>query len=295
VIAGHLDTVPVAGNLPSHWETVDGEERLYGRGACDMKAGVAVMLHLATRLTAPNRPVTWVFYDHEEVAAEVNGLGRLSRVRPDLLRAELAILMEPTAAQVEGGCQGTMRFQVTTRGVASHSARSWLGRNAVHEAADVLERCRAFGIRDVVVDGLTYREQLNATEIAGGIAGNVVPDRCATRINYRFAPDKTTQQAEAEMRELFGEWEVEVLDLSPGARPGLDKPAAQQFVAATGGAAVGPKYGWTDVARFAALGVPALNYGPGDAGKAHADDEFAPYWQLESCAGALARWLGGKE
>lgn len=294
VIAGHLDTVPVAHNLPSRLiEGPDGAPWLWGRGTVDMKGGVAVMLHLATQLVEVNRNVTWVFYDCEEIDAASNGLGRLALQQPDLLAADLAILMEPSNGQIEGGCQGTIRFCLTTNGLAAHSARGWLGENAIHAMASVLDKVVAcqpdFG--PVEVDGLVYREGLNVTQIEAGVAGNVIPDRCRAYINYRFAPSLGVDEAVAKMRQLFdGLGDFELLDASPGARPGLDRPAAQQFVA-TVGAAVTPKFGWTDVARFSAIGTPALNFGPGNPGLAHADDEAVPLAQVASCAGALARWL----
>lgn len=290
VIAGHLDTVPVAGNLPSERKVVDGEDRIYGRGTSDMKAGVAVALQLAVELDQPRHDLTWFFYDNEEVASELNGLARIARERADLLEGDFAILMEGTCAAIEGGCQGTMRFWVTTRGTAAHSARGWLGHNAIHDMAAVLERLASFEQQAVEVEGLTYREGLNAVQIRGGVAGNVIPDECAVHVNYRYAPDKSPEQAEALMRELFEGFEMEVVDLSPGARPGLDRPAAAEFVAAVGGTP-GPKYGWTDVARFSALGMPAVNFGPGDPGKAHMDDEYCPTANLDLCADALRRWL----
>jgi len=296
IIAGHLDTVPVAGLLPSRPMTgPDGTPWLLGRGAVDMKGGVAVMVHLATTLVAPVRDVTWLFYDCEEIEAERNGLGHLAAARPELLRGDLAILMEPTDGVVEGGCQGSMRFTVTTRGKAAHSARPWQGDNAVHKMAAVLdallESQSAFAPE--VVDGLTYREALNATVIEGGTAGNVIPDRCVAQLNYRFAPSTSAQQAEDRMRGLFGDLgEMHVLDLSPGARPGLDQPAVASFVAAVGGEPR-PKFGWTDVARFAALGVPALNYGPGDPAGAHSDHEAVSLAQVGGCADSLRRFLGG--
>lgn len=289
-VAGHLDTVPVAGNLPSRREPVDGVDAIIGRGTADMKGGVAVALALAAELEAPRHDITWVFYDNEEVASEQNGLGHIARVRPELLAADFAILMEPTSARIEGGCQGTMRFWITTRGTAAHSARGWLGHNAIHDMTAVLERLQGFEQREVEVDGLTYREGLNAVQIRGGVAGNVIPDECAVHVNYRFAPDKSPEQAEALMRDLFEGFEMRVVDLSPAARPGLDLPAAQDFVAAVGGTP-GPKYGWTDVARFSALGVPAVNFGPADPNKCHTDDEFCPVADLDVCAEALRRWL----
>lgn len=290
IIAGHLDTVPVAGNLPSTRR--DGN--VIGRGTCDMKGGVAVALQLAVQLSSPRHDVTWVFYDNEEVASELNGLGRLSREAPELLAGEFAVLMEPTSARVEGGCQGTMRFWITTRGTAAHSARSWLGHNAIHDLAGVLERLASFPVEQVEVEGLTFREGLNAVQVSGGVAGNVIPDTCRVHINYRFAPDKSPEQAQTAMQRLFEGYEMEVVDLSPAARPGLDRPAAQDFLAAVGGEAA-PKYGWTDVARFSQLGVPAVNFGPADANKAHTDDEFCPEADLYACAEALTRWLAPQE
>ncbi|MGB7961920.1 MAG: succinyl-diaminopimelate desuccinylase [Propionicimonas sp.] len=286
VIAGHLDTVPVAGNLPS---SVVGD-LVFGRGTADMKGGVAVALALAVSLERPKRDVTWIFYDHEEVAADQNSLTRIAGTRPEWLAGDFAVLMEPTAAKVEGGCQGTMRFSLTTRGVAAHSGRAWLGHNAIHDAADVLARLAAYQPRDVVVDGLTYREGLNAVAIAGGIASNVIPDACTVTVNFRFAPDRDAANALAHCREVFDGYEFEVTDLAVGARPGLDRPIAQEFVAAVGGEP-SAKYGWTDVSRFSALGVPAVNFGPADPGKAHADDECCPIADLYACRDALTRWL----
>ena len=290
IIAGHLDTVPVDGNLPSTTTGTGDQIIVHGRGTCDMKGGIAVMVWLAQRLAAPNRDITWVFYDCEEIEDTANGLRRLAAGHPDWLEADLAVLMEPTSARIEGGCQGTTRFGMTTTGVAAHSARSWLGHNAIHDIADVLERARGFDARQIEVDGLVYREGLNATLISGGLASNVVPPSCTVQINYRFAPDKSGEQALALMTELFEEWTLQLRDLSPGARPGLDQPAAAAFVAAVGGEPR-PKYGWTDVARFASLGMPAVNYGPGDAGKAHAIDEQCPLPDLDACVDALERWL----
>ncbi len=290
LIAGHLDTVPVAGNLPSELRTVDGEDRLYGRGTCDMKGGVAVQLALAASICEPVRDVTWIFYDHEEVDASLNGLGRLAQNHPDWLTADFAVLMEPTGARVEGGCQGTTRFEIVTRGTAAHSARAWLGHNAIHDVGDVLDRLNGWHDAEVEVEGLTYHEGMNAVRISGGVAGNVIPDECRIEINYRFAPDKSPEQALAHVQEVFDGYPTTVTDMSPAARPGLDQPAAAAFLAAVGGSAL-PKYGWTDVARFSALGIPAVNYGPADPGKAHADDEYCPVADLEICRNGLQRWL----
>ncbi|HET9872434.1 MAG TPA: succinyl-diaminopimelate desuccinylase [Propionibacteriaceae bacterium] len=291
VIAGHLDTVPIAANVPS-WRTGEGEhEIIWGRGSCDMKGGVAVQLSAAARLAQPRRDITWIFYDNEEVQAELNGLGRLSRERPELLAGSFAVLGEPSNAGIEGGCQGTMRVEIELRGVAAHSARAWKGHNAIHDAAAVLQRLCSYRPADVEVEGLVYREGLNAVKISGGIAGNVIPDRCTVVVNYRFAPDKDVAAAEAHVREVFDGFELAVTDASAGARPGLDRPAAAEFLAAVGGAAHA-KFGWTDVALFASLGVPAVNFGPGDPSKAHADDECCPAAEVVSCRDALVRWLG---
>lgn len=286
VVAGHLDTVPVAANLPS-WR--DGD-LIFGRGTCDMKGGVAVMLAAAAQLAEPRHDVTWIFYDHEEVEAVKNGLGRLARTRPDLLAGEFAVLMEPTGARIEGGCQGTLRFDVTTVGTAAHSARSWLGHNAIHDAGVLLRTLADHTPRVVEVEGLEYREGLNAVGIAGGIAGNVIPDRCTITVNFRFAPDRSVEEAKAHCREVFAGHDLVFTDESPAARPGLDRPAAAEFLAAVGGEPRA-KFGWTDVARFSALGVPAVNFGPADPGKAHTDDEFCPVADLHTCHEALLRWL----
>jgi succinyl-diaminopimelate desuccinylase len=290
VIAGHIDTVPVAENLPVKFLQFEREQVLWGRGTVDMKAGVAVQLKLAATITEPNIDVTWVFYDHEEVEASLNGLGRIARTRPDLLEAQFAVLCEPSSAQVEGGCNGTMRVDVRTSGVKAHSARPWMGENAIHKAAEVLTRLASNTPAEVEVDGLVYRESLNAVLIGGGIASNVIPDESVITVNYRFAPSKSAAEAEAYLREFFAGFEVELIDVAEGARPGLDLPEAAAFVAATGGTPK-PKYGWTDVARFSALGIPAVNFGPGDPNKAHADDENVPVSQIYACESALRAWL----
>ena len=286
VIAGHLDTVPGAGNLPS---SLAGD-RVYGRGTCDMKGGVAVMLAVAVAATTPPRDLTWIFYDHEEVEASANSLTRIASERPDLLVGDFAVLMEPTSAKVEGGCQGTLRFTVTTKGKAAHSARAWMGHNAIHDLAEVLAVLRDHEPEQPVVDGLRYHEGLNAVAVTGGIAGNVIPDTATVSVNYRFAPHRSLADAEHYCRSLLPDHDLTVTDGAAGARPGLDVPAAATFVDAVGGEP-SAKFGWTDVARFSALGVPAVNFGPGDPSKAHADDEFCPIDELYTCRDALLRWL----
>jgi len=286
IVAGHIDTVPIAANLPSHREG----NLLYGCGSCDMKSGVAVALRLAARLTQPSHDVTWVFYDCEEVEAERNGLLRLSRNCPQLLAGDLAVLMEPTDGVIEGGCQGTMRAEVVTHGKRAHSARAWMGQNAIHAAAGILELLRGYEPRKPDVDGLTYREGLNAVGIRGGVAGNVVPDECVVTVNFRFAPDRSAEQAAAHVREVFAGYDVAITDSAPGARPGLGHPAAASLLAAVGGVPRA-KLGWTDVARFAALGLPAVNYGPGDPELAHSPDEHVDVAQIAECEAKMAGWL----
>jgi succinyl-diaminopimelate desuccinylase len=289
VIAGHIDTVPLNGNLPARRDA-DEHGSLHGLGSCDMKGGVAVALRLAATMPVTNRDVTYLFYECEEVGAERNGLHLLSQARPDLLAADFAILMEPSGAVVEAGCQGTLRVEVVARGERAHSARSWMGRNAIHAAGEVLARLNAYQPRRPVIDGLEYHEGLNAVFVTGGVAGNVLPDECRVSVNYRFAPDRSEQEAAAHMAELFDGFEIEVSDSAPAAMPGLGLPAAAAFVAAVGGA-VNPKFGWTDVARFSALGIPAVNFGPGDPHLAHKAEEHVPMDQVRTVETQLRTWL----
>lgn len=294
VVAGHLDTVPIADNLPVRVVGEGLHAELWGRGTVDMKGGVAVQLALAAELVEPTRDITWVFYDHEEVASALNGLGRVARNRPDLLVGDFAVLCEPTAAGIEGGCNGTLRVEVRVPGEAAHSARSWMGKNAIHGAAEVLARLAAYEPASIEVEGLVFREGMNAVGIRGGIAGNVVPDECVVTVNFRFAPSRSLEEAEQHTRDLFAGFDVTLTDAAAGARPGLDAPLAVDFTEAvlevTGGVPA-PKYGWTDVARFSALGVPAVNFGPGDPLLAHKDDERVPASQVQLCYEALRTWL----
>ncbi|HET9895278.1 MAG TPA: succinyl-diaminopimelate desuccinylase [Streptosporangiaceae bacterium] len=287
-LAGHIDTVPVADNLPS--AVRDGA--LYGCGAADMKAGVAVQLALAARVSAPVMDVTFVFYDCEEVQSERNGLLRLSRTAPELLSSDFAVLLEPTGGVVEGGCQGTLRADIQARGERAHSARSWMGRNAIHEAGAIIDVLRGYEARQPDVDGLRFREGLNAVRVLGGVAGNVIPDKCVVSVNYRFAPDRSALDAVDHVREVFGGWEVTIVDVAGGARPGLRHVAAASFVAAMGGEPRA-KLGWTDVARFDALGIPAVNFGPGEPSLAHAKGEYVSLAAIEDCADKMTAWLRG--
>ena len=299
VLAGHIDTVPLvtdpqtgtAVNLPTRRAGEGDEEVLHGRGTVDMKGGVAVQLRIAQALREPNRDLTLVFYEGEEIDSRFNGLLHLEEQRPELIAdADFAVLLEPTGAAVEGGCKGTLRAEVSTKGLASHSARPWKGHNAIHDAAGILARLTAYRPQTHTVDGLEFREALNAVLIAGGTATNVIPDRCVVTVNYRYAPSVSPAEAEAHVREVFDGFDVVVTDNAGGARPGLHLPAAQAFVEALG-VPVEAKQGWTDVARFSAMGVPAVNFGPGDPNLAHMDDERAPTRDYVQCEAALLRWL----
>ncbi|MGH3673319.1 MAG: succinyl-diaminopimelate desuccinylase [Pseudonocardiaceae bacterium] len=286
LLAGHLDTVPIADNLPS----MRSDGLLYGCGTADMKSGDAMILHVAATVPEPACDLTVVLYDCEEVEAARNGLGRIERERPDWLVAQLAILAEPTNGLVEAGCQGTLRATVRTAGRRAHSARSWLGDNAIHTAGQVLARLSGYQPRTVEIDGCTYREGLQAVGISGGVAGNVVPDACEVELNFRFAPDRSLPAAQQHVREALDGFTLEFTDGAGGALPGLDAPAAQDFLAAIGIAPVA-KYGWTDVSRFAALGIPALNFGPGDPNLAHTREEHVQAAQITTCTAQLRRYL----
>ncbi|MGV0797688.1 succinyl-diaminopimelate desuccinylase [Mycolicibacterium elephantis] len=288
LLAGHTDTVPIAGNLPSR---LDGPY-LHGCGTSDMKSGDAVFLHLAATVAEPRHDITLVMYDCEEIEASANGLGRIERELPDWLTADVAILGEPSGGYIEAGCQGTLRVVVTASGTRAHSARSWLGDNAIHKLGDVLARLQDYRPRSVDIDGCVYREGLSAVGIDGGIAGNVIPDAASVTINFRFAPDRTPEQALRHVNEVLDGLDVriELTDSAPGALPGLTKPAAAALVAAAGGQ-VRAKYGWTDVARFAALGIPAVNYGPGDPNLAHRADERVETAAITAAADTLRRYL----
>ncbi|WP_406092891.1 succinyl-diaminopimelate desuccinylase [Streptomyces sp. NBC_01013] len=290
VLAGHIDTVPVADNVPSR---LDADGLLWGCGSSDMKSGVAVQLRIAATVPEPNRDLTFVFYDNEEVAADLNGLGHIAAAHPDWLTADFAVLLEGSNGEVEGGCQGTLRVFLRMEGERAHSARSWMGSNAIHAAAPVLARLAAYEPRKPVIDGLEYHEGLNAVRIEGGVANNVIPDACTVVVNYRYAPDLGPDEALAHVREVFdgcGVAEFIVDDHSGAAMPGLSHPAAKAFMDAVGGTAR-PKFGWTDVARFGSLGVPAVNYGPGDPILAHKRNEHVRTELITHCEDRLRSWL----
>lgn len=324
VLAGHLDTVPVIHNFPPLWlEPGDTRIRpeiakahpdnrvMWGRGSADMKASDAVMLYLATILDDCKYDLTYVFYDHEEVAAEHNGLRKVVAAHPEWIQADFAIIGEPTSCAIEGGCNGTMRFDVVTHGVAAHSARAWMGKNAIHEAADILNRLNVFEARKFSVDGLEYQEGLNATMISGGSGTNVIPEECRVHINYRFAPDKSMEQAKSLMfgeesgiqlgsqetkapGGIFAGYGIVMHDESPSARPGMDAPMSvslAELVKKHTGQEPRAKMGWTDVARFSQIGIPAVNFGAGDPLLAHKHDEQVPIDDLYRMADILLTWL----
>lgn len=286
VFAGHIDTVPINDNLPSRREG----DIMHGCGTVDMKGGDAVMLHIAANITDPKHDLTFVFYDCEEIEAARNGLGRIERELKDWLMGDVAIVCEPSNGTIEAGCQGTMRIEIRTTGKRAHTARAWMGVNAIHAIGEALRRLDAYEPRIVDIDGCTYREGLQAVKIEGGVAGNVVPDEAVLTINHRFAPDRSPEAAEKHLREVFDGYDVKVVDSAAGALPGLQAPAAKELVEAAGGTPVA-KLGWTDVARFAALGMPAVNFGPGDPTLAHTKEEHVHVQQITDCVRVLTRWL----
>ncbi len=287
LLAGHTDTVPANANERAR---VVGDE-CWGLGACDMKGGVAVLAELARTVSEPAVDVTYVFYECEEIEARYNGIERLFKETPDLLLADAAILAEPTGAKVEAGCQGTMRARLTYSGVRAHSARAWLGRNAIHRLAPALDTLSRHDGRQVEIDGCLFREGLSGVFVEGGVAGNVVPDCATLTVNFRFAPDRTPAQAEAYVREVMARADVfEVIDMAPGALPSLGHPLLTSLLVATGRPPEA-KLGWTDVSRFAARGVPATNFGPGDPNLAHHADERVSRSDLDTVYAALKNLL----
>ncbi|MEJ5255223.1 MAG: succinyl-diaminopimelate desuccinylase [Acidimicrobiales bacterium] len=291
VLAGHTDTVPPNGNDVA---VVEGD-RLWGVGAADMKSGLAVMVDLAETVIEPAVDVTYVFYAREEVSAEHSGLAELWAARPDLLEGDVALLGEPTLAAIEAGCQGTLRMRIVLRGVRAHTARPWMGRNAIHRLGGLLRALDDYEGRRPVLQGCEYREALQAVAVEGGVAGNVVPDRVELTVNHRFAPDRSVDEAQAHVRELLEPWldegdEVAVVDRAPAAPPSLDHPLLQALIERNG-LPVRAKLGWTDVAFFAARGIPAANFGPGDATVAHTQGEYVERADLERVHGALADLL----
>lgn len=298
ILAGHLDTVPIADNVPGHRVTnADGEDVLFGCGAVDMKSGLAVYLHTFARLAATcTHDLTLIAYECEEVSAHRNGLGHIENEHPDWLKGDLALLGEPTGAWIEAGCQGNLRIRVTAHGTRAHSARGWLGDNAIHKLSPVISRVAAYEARSVEIDGLTYREGLNIVWMESGVANNVIPDNAWMNINFRFAPDRSIEDATRHVVEVLGldnvpgiEWMLD--DAAGAALPGLDLEVTAGLVETVGRDKIRAKLGWTDVSRFSALGVPALNFGAGDPSFAHKRDEQCPVNQITHVADLLSSYL----
>lgn len=301
ILAGHLDTVPTADNVPStRGVDAQGRDTLFGCGTVDMKSGDAVYLHAFATLAASQelqRDLTLIMYECEEIAAEFNGLRHLSESHPELLTGDIALLGEPSGNVIEAGCQGSIRLRLTAHGTRAHSARAWLGDNAVHKLAPVLSRIAAYEPQTVDIDGLAYREGLNVVWLEAGVATNTLPDEAVLRVNFRFAPNRSADEAMAHFREVLGldefaaeDLTVDVEDVSPGALPGLHAAAAKELVAVAGDV-VKPKFGWTDVARFSALGIPAVNFGPGDPAYCHKKDEQIPVECITALWEDLRRYL----
>jgi succinyl-diaminopimelate desuccinylase len=289
VLGGHIDTVPANDNATPRR---DGDV-LHGLGTADMKGGIAVLLELARTANEHElrNDVTFVFYEGEEVADEHNGLRRLFADHAELVQGDLAILLEPTAGWVEAGCQGTIHLRARFNGERAHSARPWMGRNAIHRAAPFLERCADFDAATVTVDGLEYREALQVVRIEGGVANNVVPDRCDVVVNRRYAPNRTIDEAVDELRALAHDADdVEILNASLAAPPNLSHPLVAELIGVYN-LPVRPKLGWTDVARFAAHGIAACNLGPGDPTLAHTHQERVDRADLEGCHAVLERFV----
>lgn len=317
VLAGHLDTVPIADNVPHHdGVNEDGEDTIFGCGAVDMKSGLAVYLHAFATLWDSDdlkHDLTFIAYDGEEVAARYNGLGHLQRDNPEWLEGDFALLGEPSGGIVEAGCQGTLRLRITASGTRAHSARAWLGHNAAHDLAPIMGRIAAYHPRRVTIDGCEYREGLNVVHLESGVTTNTLPDVAWLFVNFRYAPDRSAEEAMGHLLETLGlstdqqqpfgtfaqsqgapaqagEVVYEVDDACGAALPGLNQPAAQALVRAVGGN-FRAKFGWTDVSRFSAQGVPAVNFGAGDPGYAHKEDEQCPVSQITQLAQSLREFL----
>ena len=293
LLVGHTDTVPVNNNGEARID----QDRLWGVGSCDMKSGLAVFIELARSVPNPIHDLTFIFYAREEVAQEHNGLGELLEVRPELLAGDCAVLGEPTSAGIEAGCQGAMRLEVVLRGARAHTARPWMGRNAIHRLADLLAALASYEARTPTIDGCTYKESVQAVSVEGGVAGNVVPDEVTLRIHYRFAPDRTADEAESFMRSLLAPHledgdRCEVVDLSLACPPSLDHVLLKELIDVNG-LPVAAKLGWTDVARFASIGVPAANFGPGDPTIAHTQGEYVDRDSIDTVYKALYALIAG--
>ena len=287
VLAGHLDTVPPQGNLPGRLE--DGT--VWGLGASDMKGGLAVMVELARDL-AGRGDIGFLFFPREELPAPENPLPALFETLPALARAELAVLLEPTNGDLEAGCLGHLQATAVVEGRSAHSARPWQGENAISLALERLAPLAAVRPREVELDGLRFVEVLSLTEIRGGIAPNVLPDRVDATISYRYAPDRSAEEAEAELRRLAGDVRLEVVGNSPAGRVAAAAPLVRRLVEA-GELQVRGKQAWTNVADFTSRGVDAINLGPGDTATVHSAEERVEIAQLVRTYETLRRFLEG--
>ena len=290
LVAGHLDTIPGDASL-----SVISGDQLRGVGACDMKGSLSVMLELAIDPEPRSVELTWVFYAREEIARSESGLGEIAELRPDLLAADAVVLAEPTGGVVEAGCQGSMRVRVTLGGARAHTARPFTGVNAIHRLGSLLARVASYEPRVAYVDNVAYCEQLQAVKVEGGVAGNVVPDSATCTLNHRFAPDRTHQEAMTWLRDFLADElhdgdALELSDWAPSASPAMTNERLRSLVAATGQPARG-KVGWTDVATFSELGIPATNFGAGDPLLAHRSDEFVTVQELDEFARVLGEWV----
>jgi succinyl-diaminopimelate desuccinylase len=280
VLAGHLDTIPAQGNIPGR--IADGA--VHGLGASDMKGGVAVMIELA-RAGAPGR---YLFFNREEVPVSESPLPALFAT-PLLEGVRLAVVLEPTDVILHAGCLGNVQARVTFHGQSAHSARPWTGVNAIHELVRGLEELVRLEPLDVELDGLVYREVVSAVRVDGGIASNVIPAEAGVELNFRYAPGRSRDEAEARLRELVPHGDVEILSNSPSAPPSLANPLAVKLRELV--PAVAPKQAWTPVAQFAEQGIDAINYGPGATPYAHKVDEQIPIANLEQCFTTLRAFL----
>jgi succinyl-diaminopimelate desuccinylase len=288
VLAGHLDTVPEPeGGIEVR---VEGD-RVYGRGASDMKAGDAVMLALLEDVPGDGRfEPSFVFYEREEGPYAENGLEAVFAGCPWVLDAGLALVPEPTAAALEVGCVGTSQVEITFRGKSAHAARPWQGENALTGAGEFLSLLHERPAEEVIVEGLPFYEVLTPTLARGGRAKNIVPDSFVVNVNYRFAPGRDLEDVKQVFEDLLGDSATfEVVDFAPSGPVSLENPLLRELIDT--GLEVRPKQAWTDVARFSERGVAAANFGPGLPSQAHQEAEFAELPLLENCYAQLASFF----
>jgi succinyl-diaminopimelate desuccinylase len=293
LLAGHLDTVPPQDNIPGR---LDGDE-VIGLGASDMKGGLAVMIELGLWF-ADERPsldvdVALVFFSREELALSESSLPGLFAASPLPDEADLVVVMEPTDNTIQAGCLGNINARLAFTGESAHSARPWLGVNAIAKAVEGLAPIVRVEPLEVDAGGLTFVEVLSVTGIEGGIAQNVIPDRTTCLLNFRYAPGRTPEEAEERLRELVGEaGELEIQSNAPSARVAVGSPLVERLRRA-GDFAVQPKQAWTPVAEFAMRGLDAINLGPGATRYAHRRDERVVAGELARTHEALQRFVTG--